>query len=94
MIEDTEFSELPYKSIDDANIPVNIAICEPDEENDKWILSADNYMPRRACIAPDVYSVEADTRKELELLVQEIIVPLYEAALFNLRNKNELYYWS
>lgn len=94
MIENTEFSECSFESMNDANVPVNIRISEPDEENNKWVLSADNYMPRRARIAVDAYSVEADTREELELLVQERIVPLYEAALLNLRSKNELYYWS
>jgi hypothetical protein len=94
MIQDSSFSDLSFESISDANVPVNIRISEPDEDNDKWVLSADNYMPRRARIAPEAYSVEADTREELVLLVQESIVPLYEAALLNLRSESKLYYWS
>jgi hypothetical protein len=94
MIKDAELSECSRAIIDDANVPVNIRISEPDEDNDKWVLSADNYMPRRARIAPEAYSVEADTREELVLLVQENIVPLYEAALLNLRSESKLYYWS
>jgi hypothetical protein len=94
MIENTAFAEISLESINDANVPVNIRISEPDEDNDKWVLSADNYMPRRARIAPEAYSVEADTREELVLLVQESIVPLYEAALLNLRSESKLYYWS
>ena len=94
MIENTSFAAVSLESISDGNVPVNIRISEPDEDNDKWVLSADNYMPRLARIAPDAYNVQADTRTELELLVQESIVPLYEAALLNLRSESKLYYWS
>lgn len=92
--QNTENSELLIERADDANVPVNVSITEPNEANPKWILSACNYMPRKGRVAECAYQVEADTREDLEMVIDTFIVPLYEAALNNLKNKRELYYWS
>jgi hypothetical protein len=78
----------------DMNIPVGIIIGEPDEDNDKWVLTADNYTPRKSRIGPDAYEVEADSREDLVQLVQAYVVPLYEAALSQLKAGKDLYYWN
>ena len=49
-------------------------------------------MPRKECCGDDLY-VEADTKQELLAWVSENVVPLYQAALDNMRTHGENYYW-
>ena len=88
----------PIEAVDDANIPVDIRIHPPNENNNKWRLTASNYMPRRAAIAEDSLKVEADSREELVDLLRKHIIPLYEVALRQLNKvadgtAESLYYW-
>lgn len=76
----------------DMNVPVGISIYQ-DDDTKKWTLSADNYMPRKSMVSEGEYTHEADTREELEKLVQKYVTPLYEVALSELKSKSELVYW-
>jgi hypothetical protein len=90
--------EIPIHECDDANIPVNIFITPPDEDDKKWHLRADNFMPRKCTGSEGAYQVASDTREELVALVEKYIVPLYSTAFNQLANivkgtANDLYYW-
>lgn len=83
---------------DDANIPVNIWLYKEEEEEDIWRLKADNYMPRRNCVATDAYLAESKDRKELTDLIEIYILPLYKTACKKLEKmvtgeEDNLYYW-
>ena len=84
---------IPIEEADDMNIPINITISETDENSPAYILTADNLMPRKGYMEQSMYEVEANSREILVELVNKHIVPLYEAALYNLKTKGELYYW-
>lgn len=85
--------EIELATVDDANIPVNCFVHAPDEESTRWRWTADNLMPRKARVAAEQYSIEADTRETIEEAVRKYVVPLYEAALANLRDHGGNYYW-
>lgn len=89
----TENCERSIELANSANVPVNIFINEPTATNPKWTLTAANFMPRKDRVASDVYSVEADSEKEIQEIVQKFIVPLYEVALNKLKTGKDLYYW-
>ena len=81
---------------DDANVPVNVSIFQNQEDEEikyNWLMTADNYMPRRGRVSDCAYKVGANTEQELVELVQKHIVPLYEAALHNLKTTGGNYYW-
>ena len=78
---------------DDMNIPVNCFISEPNEDSQKWIWQADNFMPRKAMIDSCKYEIEADTKEHIIAAVNKYVVPLYANALEKLKTSGELYYW-
>lgn len=91
-----ERGECSFSGADDANIPVDIWLCN---EDGAWKLTASNYMPRKGRIATEVYEATAPTREELAILVRERIVPLYRNALAALQaigdgTLDHLYYWT
>ena len=85
--------EIEIAGAGDANIPVNSFLCEPDERSPKWRWTADNFMPRRGCVAEGQYKIEADTKESILEAVHKHVVPLYEAALENLKAEGACYYW-
>jgi len=78
---------------DDANIPVNSFLTEPDEESPKWRWTADNFMPRKGYVAKEQYEIEADAREPILEAVRKHVAPLYAAALENLNTHGACYYW-
>jgi len=89
-----DLGEWPITKCDEANVPLNIVISEPDDYNARWTLLADNFKPRSAQIDIETYEVEADNKEDLLAIVNEIIVPLYEAAVFQLKTKGTCFFWS
>jgi hypothetical protein len=78
---------------DDANIPVNSFLHEPDETSPKWRWTADNFMPRKGRVAEGQYEILADSKEPLIEAVRKYVVPLYEASITNLKTKGSCYYW-
>lgn len=73
---------------------------DPDEiiediknEDMVYVLTAGNYTPRRESMSGSVYAFMSTDRQELVNIVQKCIVPLYDAALTNLKNNSTNYYW-
>lgn len=113
MIENV--GELKIQSADDANIPVDIWLRSPDKMKEEecfeydgtqdsseelWLLTANNYMPRRACLAQDGWAYKVwGTEAELRELIKKHILPLYETAVKILQGMVSgkpdchLYYW-
>lgn len=89
-----DLGEWPITKCDETNIPLNVVISEPDEFNARWILLADNFKPRNASIDIETYEVEADSKEDLLALVNELIVPLYKAAVHQLETKGTCFFWS
>lgn len=104
----TELGDCSFSGAGDANIPVDLWLRPPGHEDtededgdtdDKWVLTAGNYQPRKARVtAEGTFRAAADTREELVGLVQEHVVPLYETALTVLKQivageADHLYYW-
>lgn len=85
--------EIEIASADDANIPVNSFLHEPDEDSPKWRWTADNFMPRKGRVAEGQYEIEADTKEPIIEAVRKHVAPLYEAALENLKIEGACYYW-
>ena len=79
---------------DEANIPVNSFLTEPkDNEDGRWHWIADNFMPRRAHCSQDQYHLVSDAKEPLLEAVKKYVVPIYKAALENLKTMGENYYW-
>jgi len=93
---------------DDANIPVNCFLEEIEDDSEfndptrsefnpkylgwfKW--TADNFMPRKSHVNIAAYIVMAPEKDIILKLVKKHVVPLYEAALGNLRDLGDNYYW-
>ena len=85
--------EIPLDQCDEMNIPVVCFLSKPTDSNPKWRFSASNFMPRRESVVQSQYNVEADTKEEIIELVNKHVVPLYEAALNNLKLLGQNYYW-
>jgi deoxyhypusine synthase len=77
----------------EANVPVNSFIHEPDEDSDKWTWTADNFMPRKGYCGEGAYKLEADNREEIVEWVIKFVVPIYLAAVTNLSTIGANYYW-
>lgn len=94
MIQDE--GKVKITNANDMNIPVNIHI---KNEDGKWKLSADNFMPRKNFATYCAYLVIADTREELIELVTKYILPLYTMAVQLLNGmvdgtNDSLYFWA
>lgn len=100
MIDDC--GDLSIESANDANVPVNIDVSQMDAEIDndsRWRLTADNYMPRRGYLNHGAYEVRSESKDELLALVAKHILPLYRIAVKKLEDTvagkgDGLYYWS
>ena len=73
---------------------------DPDEsiediknEDIVYVLTAGNYTPRGERMSSGAYVFMSTDKQELVNIVQLHIVPLYEAALTNLKNNSTNYYW-
>ena len=84
--------DINIEHCDDANVPVNCSIFQ--EDDGKWTLHADNFMPRKSRVAESMYREVADTKEELVEVVNKHVVPLYEAALKKLKETGGCYYWA
>ena len=84
--------EMEMDAMDDMNIPVCCFLCEPEGEGRPWTWHARNFMPRKEYCGSS-WSLEADTKEELIEFVNQRVVPLYEAALNNLKQLGQNYYW-
>ena len=83
---------IKLEECNEMNVPVNCFINPPDEQTKKWTWFASNYMPRKDCLGGE-YVIEADSQEVILAAVNKFVVPLYEAALANLKATGENYYW-
>ena len=99
-----EYHDGELSEVDEANIPVNIFINKPGEDDeypDKWVLTADNFMPRKnAACAGCVMT--ADSLQELQEEIKKYVLPLYQTAITQIgamidatedMEMPSLYYW-
>ena len=84
-----EFQYFPFDDLDDPDESIE------DIKNDDivYVLTSGNYTPRRENMAGSVYAFMSTDKQELVNIVQKHVVPLYEAALTNLKNNSTNYYW-
>ena len=87
-----DLGEMKLDDMNDANVPVVCFLHEPDRPNGMWNWEARNFMPRREFCGGS-WRLEADTKEEILEAVRKHVVPLYEAALANLKERGENYYW-
>ena len=93
-----DLGEISISSANSSNIPVDIWLTE---EDGYWVLSADNYMPRRSRLSGEAsYKARSKDRAVLVKAVHEHWLPLYQAAVATLqaleaddRGVASLYYW-
>ena len=88
-----DLGELQIDCIDEMNVPINSFISEEKDSDSLWEWTADNFMPRKARCSNYAWSIKAETKEELIAFVNEKVVPVYEAALNNLKVLGENYYW-
>lgn len=86
--------EAPISKVDEANIPVNIVLSEPDQFSGKWILLADNFKPCNSQVEIEIYELAADSKEALMEVVRALIVPLYQNAIEQLERNGHLFFWS
>lgn len=86
-----DFGDIALKECDEANIPVNSFLGEPDED-EYWHWTADNFMPRKGYCGGN-YEIRAESKEDILQAVRKYVVPLYEIAVKELKEKGELYYW-
>jgi hypothetical protein len=93
MIEDV--GELRITDANEANIPVDVWLHSPadnkdngaeydgeqDNGEDLWLLTANNYMPRRARLGEEWCYKVWGTKEELQALIKKHILPLYQVAV-------------
>ena len=82
--------ECHVEEADDSNVPVNIFISNDDG---KWECFADNFMPRKARVDQTGYRFTAPDRETCQAVVRKFWLPLYQAAVKQLEEEGELYYW-
>jgi hypothetical protein len=116
MIEN--IGSMSFEDASTSNIPVDIWVSQitdkwtkphngygfqatPDQVG-KYIVHADNYMPRRGMLGGEdgfVYGAVVDTLDEVREIFEKYIIPLYETALAILKKmaggntKTPLYHW-
>lgn len=101
-----QLGSLDFENATDANIPVNIFLHpsrheeDPMVEDGGWVLTADNFMPRKMGCSEGAYKFFAKHRETLVHMVQKHWKPLYVVALLKIELKPEdtdgranLYYW-
>jgi hypothetical protein len=112
--------ELDFLGSNNANIPIDIWLFSPkqnkeneteydgsqDDGSELWLLTADNYMPRKARLGGERSYKVWGTAEELRGLIKTYVLPLYETAVKYLQGMIEgkvgadgepvfhgLYYW-
>ena len=96
--------EMEMKDFDDANIPVNVFIEKLDDDDEgydegfRYILRADNFMPRKNAASDGAVTVRSDNKEELQELVKKHVLPLYETAISMIKkiidgSGDSFYYW-
>lgn len=83
---------MAISSANDMNIPVVCFMSEPDRENGLWSWTATNFMPRKERCGGS-YRLEADTKEEIMEAIKKHVLPLYEIATLNMRERGENYFW-
>ncbi len=88
--------ESEITDFDDANVPVNIFI-EKEDETDTYLLTIDNFMPRKGCVNEGFVQIRG-TKTKLHELVKIHILPHYKRALELVTkvaegNADSFYYW-
>lgn len=89
---------------DDANVPVDIWLTDLSDESEhykdgyRYLLKASAYMPRKDSVYAGAFEVISDNKEELQLIVKNEILPLYDSArnilLDIIAGKTDfLYYW-
>lgn len=91
MIKD--IGEIGIDECDEANIPVNCFLHEPEHPEKQFEWTADNFMPRKSYTTESAYHIKSDTREEIIDAVNKHVAPLYEIALNKLKTTGENYYW-
>lgn len=79
---------------DEANVPVNLVISEPDQYSNSWILLADNFKPCNSQVEVEIFEIQARSRDDILAVVRALIVPLYRNAVNQLENYGHLFFWS
>ncbi len=74
------------------NVPVVCFLNAPEKEGGLWSWTARCFMPRKEYCGGS-FHVEAETKEEILEALQKYVVPLYEIALENLKERGENYYW-
>lgn len=87
-----DFGNIAIKDCDDANVPVNCFLCEPNED-EYWTWFASNFMPRKERVTEGAYKIKAKTKEDILKAVNKYVVPLYWLAVNNLTHTGKLYYW-
>lgn len=97
-----ETGEISFNDADDMNIPVDIWL---DKDGDLFTLRAGNYMPRKGLVVECSYEAKSPNLKDLQTIIKDKILPLYENAKVKLSKMVEastdevsqdslnLYYW-
>ena len=81
------FGFSPFVEID-----IDAEIEDINDADIVYVLTACNFMPRKEIVIR-AYHFMSTTKQELIDLVQTNIKPLYEAALNNIVNTSQNYYW-
>lgn len=105
MIEDR--GELEIDAFDDANVPVDIWLTKLDLDSDDeevaegftHVLRIGNYMPRKARVEGGSCEIFADNKEELQALVKDKVLPIYNKAIAKINgiidgSNISLYYWN
>ena len=87
-----DVGEMRLEDMNDANVPLVCFLHEPDGEHRMWSWSARNFMPRKEFCGSS-WRLEADTKEEIMEALRKHVIPLYEAALANLKEDGTNYYW-
>lgn len=88
-----DIGNISLSEANDEHIPVQCILMEPDEVEKKWTWTAKDFRLGIGLVVYKAYELEADTEEEIIEYVNKYVVPLYEAALYNLKTFGENYYW-
>ncbi len=87
-----DIGDMPITKANEMNVPVICFLHEPDRDNGMWSWTARNFMPRKEHCGSG-YRLEADTKEEILDAINKHVVPLYEIATKNLKEKGNNYFW-
>lgn len=87
-----DIGEIPLTEANEEHIPVHCLLAKSDIDK-RWVWGAADFRLGIGLVVHGAYMLEADTREEIIEYVNKYVVPLYEAALYNLKTFGENYYW-